>query len=81
MIHQLRHLSSSPNQFVPEIVSPLPCSSGLVHHILPFVCFLKDLISFIGFLDKYHPSVFNALILYVEVFECYTTSDWQKHPV
>ena len=51
-----------PNQFVPEIVSPMPCSSGLVRYILVFVYFFKELISFIGFLDKCHTSVFNALI-------------------
>ena len=64
MIHQ--HLSPDgvhpPNQFVPEIVSCLPCSSGLVRHILLFVYFFKELISFISFLDKCHTSVFNALI-------------------
>ena len=47
------------NQFVPEIVSPLPCSPALVRHAL---LFLKELISFIGSLDKYHTSVSNALI-------------------
>ena len=52
-----------PNQFVPEIVSPLPCSSGLVRHKLLFVYLFKELISFIGSLDKCHTSVFNALIL------------------
>ena len=52
----------SPNQFVPEIVSPLPCSSGLVRHRLLFVYFFKELISFIGSLDKCHTSVFNALV-------------------
>ena len=53
--------NSSPNQFVPEIVSPLSCSSRLVRHILPFVYFFK--ISFIGSLDECHISVFNALML------------------
>ena len=52
----------SPNQFVPEIVSPLPCSPGLVCHTLLIVYFFKELISFIGCLDKCHSSVFNALI-------------------
>ena len=37
----------SSNQFVPEIVSPLPCSSALVCHTLLFVYFFKKLISFI----------------------------------
>ena len=50
------------NQFVPEIVSILPFSSGRVRHTLLFVCFVKELISFIGSLDKCHTSVFNALI-------------------
>ena len=39
--------SSSPNQFVPEIVSPLPCSSGLVRHILLFVYSFKELTALI----------------------------------
>ena len=30
-----------PNQFVPEIVIPLLCSSGLVHHTLLFVYFFQ----------------------------------------
>ena len=51
-----------PNQFVPEIVSPLPCSPALVRHTLLIVYFFKKLISFIGSLDKCHTSVFNALI-------------------
>ena len=50
------------NQFVLEIVSSLSCSPALVRHTLLFVYFLKELISFIGSLDKYHTSVFNALI-------------------
>ena len=52
-----------PNKFVPEIVSPLPCSPALVRHtLLFFFFFFKELISFIGALDKCHTSVFNALI-------------------
>ena len=51
---------TSPNQFVPEIVSPFLCSSGLVRHTLLYVYFFKQLISFIGSLDKCHTSVFNA---------------------
>ena len=51
-----------PNQFVPEIVSPLPCSPTLVRHTLLIVYFFKELISVIGSLDKCHTSVFNALI-------------------
>ena len=50
------------NQFVPEIVSPLPCSPALVRHTLLIVYFFKELNSFIGSLDKCHTSVFNALI-------------------
>ena len=53
-----------PNQFVPEIVSPLPCSPALVRHTLLFVDFFKELISFIGSLDICHTSVFNALIMF-----------------
>ena len=70
MIHQLLSPDgiSSPNQFVPEIVSSLPCSSELVRHILLFVYLKKKLISFIGSLDKGHTSVFNALILYSSVY-------------
>ena len=52
-----------PNQFVPEIVSPLPCSPALVRLTLLIVYFFKELISFIGSLDKCHTSVFIALIL------------------
>ena len=37
-----------PIQFVPEIVSPLPCSPVLVLHTLLTVYFFKELISFIG---------------------------------
>ena len=51
-----------PNEFVPEIVSPLPCSPALVHHTVLIVYFFKELISFIGFLEKRHTSVFKALI-------------------
>ena len=51
-----------PNQFVPEIVSPLLCSPALVGRILLIVYFFLELISFIGSLDKCHTSVFNALI-------------------
>ena len=53
----------SPNQFVPEIVSPLPCSSGLVPHILVFVYIFSEPISFNDPINKCHTSVFNALIL------------------
>ena len=55
-----------PNQFVPEIVNPLPCSPALVSHKLLIVYFFKELISFIGSLDKCHTSVFNALITVIE---------------
>ena len=57
-----------PNQFVPEIVSPLPCSPTLVHHTLLIVYFFKELMSFIGSLDKCHTSLFNALILFAVQF-------------
>ena len=57
------HLTSSPNQFVPEIVSPLPCWFVLVCHTILFVYFFKELISFMESLDKCHTSVFNALII------------------
>ena len=50
------------NQFVPKIASPLPCSPVLVRHTLLIVYFFKEIISFIGSLDKCHTSVFNALI-------------------
>ena len=52
-----------PNQFVPEIISPLPCSPALVRHTLLIVYFFKELISVIGSLDKCHTSVLNALII------------------
>ena len=43
----------APNQFIPEIVSPLPCSPVdlLVRHTLLIVYIFKELISFISFLD------------------------------
>ena len=65
MIHggQFTDRVHSPNQFVPEIVSPLPCSPALVRHTLLILYFFKELTSFIGSLDKYHTSVFNALIM------------------
>ena len=53
-----------PKQFVPEIVSPLPCLPALVHHTLLIVYFFKELIFFIGSPDKCHASVFNTLILF-----------------
>ena len=43
-------------------------SSELVRRIL-FVYFFKYLISFIGFFDKCHTSVFNALVFYVTGFD------------
>ena len=48
MIHKLLSPDGvhSPDQFVPEIVSPLPCLSELVCHTLLFVYFFKELISF-----------------------------------
>ena len=52
-----------PNRFVPEIVSPLPGSPALVRHTLLIVYFFKELISFIGSLDKCYTSIYNALIL------------------
>ena len=52
----------SPNHFVPEIVSPLPCLPTLVRHTLLIVCFFKELISSMRSLDKGHTNVFNALI-------------------
>ena len=55
-----------PNQFVAEIVSPLPCSPAFVRHTLLIVCFFKEFISFIGSLDKCHTSVFNALIFFCQ---------------
>ena len=56
--------SIRPNQFVPEIVSPLPCSPALVRQTLLIVYFFffKKLISFIGSPDKCRTSVFIALI-------------------
>ena len=53
-----------PDQFIPEIVSPLPCSYALVRHTLLIVYFFKEFISFIRFLDKCHTSIFNTLITY-----------------
>ena len=55
-------MACSLAEFIPEIVSPSPCSPALVRHTLLIVYFFKELISFIGSLDKCHSSVFNALI-------------------
>ena len=41
MIHQ----PSSPDHFFPEIVSPLPCLSGLVRHILLYFLANDSLLS------------------------------------
>ena len=54
--------SSSLNQFVPEIVSPLPPLPAHVRHTFLIVYFFKELTSFISSLDKCHTSVFKALI-------------------
>ena len=71
MIHQpfATRLSSSPNQFVPEVVNSLPGSSVLVRHTLLFAFFFKELISFMGPTDKCHTWTFNALIYLVMGFE------------
>ena len=72
-----------PHQFVPEIVSPLPYSPALVCHTLLIVYFFKELISFIGSLDKCHTSVFNALIL-LKMIGCMgfnIISDISRRPV
>ena len=44
MIYQpfVTRRSSSENQSAPEIVSPLPCSSELVRHLLPFAYFFSN---------------------------------------
>ena len=60
-----------PNQFVPEIVIPLPCSPALVCHTLLIVYFFKDLISFIGSLYKCRTSIFIALIFCGENYLTY----------
>ena len=59
---------SSPNQFVPVIVSSFPCLSWLFRHKLLYFLFIffKEPISFIGSLDKCHASVFNALVFPVD---------------
>ena len=66
MIHQPLSQGSSLNHFVPQIVSPLPCSSRLGRHKLLFAYFFKKLISFIGSLNKCHTGVYNALIVFVK---------------
>ena len=58
-----------PNEFVLEIVSPFPCWPALVHHTLLIVYFFKELISYIGFLEKCHTSVFNILIVQVIIID------------
>ena len=52
-----------PNQFIPEIVSPLPCSFGLVCHILLFVYFFKELILSL-----------TSLTLPYQHFQCFDSS-------
>ena len=42
-----------PNQFVPEIISPLPCSPTLVRHALLVVYFFKEYICFDFFFLSY----------------------------
>ena len=49
-----------PNQFVPDIVSPLPCLSELVRHTLLFVYFFKGLILSLAPLTNATP-VFSTL--------------------
>ena len=49
-----------PNQFVPETVSPLPCSPALVCHTLLTVYFFEELISFIGSLI-FSKNLFHSL--------------------
>ena len=78
-----------PNQFVPETFSPVPCSPSFCRHTLLIVYFFKELISFIGSLDKCHTSVFNAFIIMVtkpffSVFICkelnlFTFIDWRNN--
>ena len=61
MIHQ----PLLPDGVHPQISSSLGLLVlCLVRHILLFVYFFKELISFISSLDKCHTSVFNALIRY-----------------
>ena len=61
-----------PNQFVPEIVSPLPCSPACVRYTLLVVYFFNEFISFIVSFDKCRISVFNAFIksCYLSYFRC-----------
>ena len=49
------------------LVSPLPCWPALVHHTLLIVYIFKEVISFIGSLEKFQTSVFNALIKFKEM--------------
>ena len=46
-----------PNQFVPEIVSPLPCSHALVRHTLPIVYFSKNLFLSLAHLTNATPAL------------------------
>ena len=59
MIHQPMSLDGVHPQISSSLGLLVLC---LVRHILPFVYFSKELISFIGSIDKCHTSVFNALI-------------------
>ena len=56
--------SNSNHQVMSLTCSPLSHPGrALVHHTLLILYFFKELISFVGSLDKCHTSVFNALIL------------------
>ena len=71
-----------PNQFVPEIVSPLPCLAALVRHTLLIVYFFKELLSFIGSLNKCHTSILKALIfsvVFIESESLKTFIDYSKN--
>ena len=56
--------STSPNKFIPEIVSPLHCSSRLVRHTLLFVIISKN--SFLSFAPWTNATLaFSTLWLYL----------------
>ena len=66
LIGAIIHQPLSPNgvhQFVPELVSPLPCSSDL----LVTVFFYQRMPFFHWFPRQVHTSIFNALITFVHV--------------
>ena len=72
--------SSSPNQFIPEIVIYLPCSSGLVRHILLFVYFFKEcILSLVSFTNA-TPAFSTLWLLYGSTMYVFSFTHPPPHP-